>query len=99
MANEQKIAIDALLGISRSLSRIADSLGELKTAFLQDRRANARESRMQKRMQGAGRTIVGESSVQPGVKVATRTPSVNVTLDSKTAKENVRDVLGGKYVP
>lgn len=95
MSSEEKLIIDALIGISKSMSRIASSLDEIKNAVTFNHRQQLRESRQKKYV---NRQLLTEKKTI----VEGKDPSWNPKrsrLDEKSARQNVQDILDGEYLP
>ena len=95
MSSEEKLIIDTLIGMSKSMSRIASALDEIKNAVTFDHRQQLRESRQKKPI---NRQFLTEKKMVVEGKNPNWRPKRN-RLDEKSAKQNVQDILDGEYLP
>lgn len=89
MTNEEKILVDALVNMSKSIGRIADDIGEIKSMMSLNHRNQLRENRRSRQTAGTviteGRTVVKGDGGNRG-------PSREAMLG------RIRDIRGGKYI-
>jgi len=95
MSTEEKLIIDTLIGMSKSMSRIASALDEIKNAVTFDHRRQLRESRQKK---SVNRQFLTEKKAVVEGKDPNWRPKMN-RLEEKSARQNVQDILDGEYLP
>jgi hypothetical protein len=87
MTAGENLILDALLSLSKSMSRIADELQKIREVVTYDHRKKVSEARKAR-------------FVKPGM-VTESKESVNTkdkNLSNKTQLENIHDILSGKYI-
>jgi hypothetical protein len=100
MSGEEKMVIDALISISKSLNRIA---GEI-SAIRKDLSSNKSNKSITNDVNLPSNTMISESSnafVPKSMKNSTfysKSKKSNKKLDSQSAVENIRDILNGEYI-
>jgi hypothetical protein len=100
MTSEERIVIDTLISISKSLNKIA---GEI-SAIRKDLSSNKLNKSIANDVNLPSNTMISESSnafVPKSMKNSTfytKTKKSNKKLDSQSAVENIRDILNGEYI-
>lgn len=101
MSGEEKMVIDALISISKSLNRIA---GEI-SAIRKDLSSGKSNKSIANDVNLPSNTMISESNsnafVPRSMKNSTfynKSKKSNKKLDGKSAVENIRDILNGEYI-
>lgn len=89
MTNEEKIIVDALISMSKSIGKIANDIGEIKNIMSFNHRNQLRESRRSKQV---GETIITEA------RPVAKSNNGNRGSSKETMLGEIRAIRGGKYI-
>jgi hypothetical protein len=100
MTSEERIVIDTLISISKSLNKIAGEISAIRGELS----SNKSNKSIANDVNLPSNTMISESSnafVPKSMKNSTfytKTKKSNKKLDSQSAVENIRDILNGEYI-
>ena len=80
--------LDALLSLSKSMSRIADELQKIREVVTYDHKKKISEARKVRTLKSG---MVTESMASSGQR--------DKNLSEKSAIDNIHDIISGKYIP